>query len=143
MIRAFLDTNVLIDWILEKDRPNRTASLQIAQAILDRKIEGFVSTQSLIDTAYVAGRSGRSFAGFELLFRKMLRYLNLGGISSFEILHALDHHSGDFEDDAQIAYADNLFCGFFVSGDLELKHHAPVPDMEILTPTEFIERLQQ
>ena len=142
MIRAFLDTNVLIDWIVETDRPYREASLQIAQAILDHKLEGFVSTQSLVDTAYVASRAGCPFSCFEQLFRKMLQHINLTSLSSFDMLHALDHPSGDFEDDAQLSCADHEFCRYFVTGDSSLLRCKSFSDMEILSPPAFIQQLQ-
>ena len=142
MIRAYLDTNVLIDWLVEESRPNREASLSIAQAVLDGKIEGFISTQSLVDAAYIAQRSGCPFQRFEQLFRKMLRHLNLGGFNYSTIMDALNQFSGDFEDDAQLYYADELFCRMFVTGDLEMIRRHAVSDMELLTPPDFIAKLK-
>lgn len=143
MIRVYLDTNVLIDWLVENDRPNREASLLIAQAVLDGKIEGFISTQSLVDAAYIAQRSGCPFQRFEQFFRRMLRHLNLGGFDYGTIMDAINHFSGDFEDDAQLYYADELFCRMFVTGDLEMIRRHAFHDMELLTPPDFIAKLKR
>lgn len=143
MIRVYLDTNVLIDWIVTKDRPNREASLLIAQAVLDRRIEGFISSQSLVDTAYVAQRAGCDFSCFVQLFKRMLRVLNLGGFTYGTMMSALDHPTGDFEDDAQFQYADSLFCRFFVTGDADFARQHAAEDMEILSPGALIQALRQ
>ncbi|MBQ7269555.1 MAG: hypothetical protein IJS62_06865 [Bacteroidales bacterium] len=58
-------------------------------------IKGFISTQSLVDAAYIAQRSGCPFQQFEQFFRRMLRHLNLGGFNYSTIMDAFNHFSGD------------------------------------------------
>ena len=54
--RAFLDTNVLLDVLSTSERPSSEASEQIFEAIRSGIFEGFITTQSIIDAAYILSR---------------------------------------------------------------------------------------
>ena len=51
-MKAFLDTNVLLD-ILMDSRPEHEAALFLLQVIRSGDISGCLTTQSIIDAAYV------------------------------------------------------------------------------------------
>lgn len=143
-IRVYLDTNILIDLIIDKDRPNRESSLLIIQGIMDGRFEGYFSTQSIIDAAYVAQKKEKAFEPFKKLMKMLLKHINTCSISYGDIQNALDYYSGDFEDDAQFEEAENLLCRFFITGDkrMDISGH-PSTEMEVISPQAFINLIKQ
>lgn len=59
--RAFLDTNVLLDVLCTNRRPSAEASATLFQAIRSGILEGFITTQSIIDAAYILSRLSGNF----------------------------------------------------------------------------------
>ena len=51
-MKVFLDTNVLLDMLISS-RADHLCSLRLLKLIRDRKISGVLTTQSIIDAAYV------------------------------------------------------------------------------------------
>ncbi|MBR5432358.1 MAG: type II toxin-antitoxin system VapC family toxin [Bacteroidales bacterium] len=141
-IKAFLDTNVLLD-VLQTSRPGSEYSPVIFQAIWDRKIEAVVTTQSLIDAAYMAEKAGvqQVFLDFA---NKCCDYINIDSINSFDIRFACKNYQGDFEDDAQYYRAQDTRCDVFVTSDKDFhkKYQGRDPFLQFLTPQEFVKRME-
>ena len=133
--KVFLDTNILLD-LLVAGRDSE-ASLKIFRAVRNHEIEAQVTTQSLMDAAYCANRCGVTFDSFKSLIQDLIRYVNIDHINFFHILWAMDNHSGDFEDDAQVSCAIDGACDFFVTHDKEqLGRTLPEP-MVFISPEDF------
>lgn len=138
MIRVFLDTNVLMDWISE-ERPGNQIAKTIVSAAADKKISIIVSTQSLIDAAYSFRKSGLSFDKFEKYIAYLHKHAKIIGIDEIDLLWAISHHSGDFEDDMQYASAYNAVCDYFITRGKELlKLNDPFCPMTVMTPDNFV-----
>ena len=140
-MRVFLDTNVLMDWLLE-DRLCNAQAKTIITAAESHSFDLTISAQSLIDAAYSLRKKGLTFESL----RKSLDYLNsfahIVGIDNLDMLWALSHYSGDFEDDMQYASAYNNVCDFFITRDKKLTElNDKFNPMTVISPEDFVAQM--
>ncbi len=142
--RAFLDTNVLIDVLCTPGRPSAEASVTIFQAIRSGFLEGFITTQSIIDAAYILSRLSGRFdrEAFGRCILAMSDYLNINAIHIFDIRDAILHGSGDLEDDSQFAHADALGCDAIITSDKSFRRRETGSGPQFFTPESFVTRLR-
>ena len=143
-IKAFLDTNVLLDLFLE-GRKSTPASNAIVQAVFDGNIEAVITTQSLLDAYYVYhdAQNGQ-WELFSNLVNKVLNYANVDPLETFDLRWASQHFSGDFEDDAQLSKALDTCCDVFVTNDRKLRERQSGKHELLLfmSPEEFLTKMR-
>ena len=100
--KALLDTNVLLDVLCTSERPSAKASEVIFQAIRDGYLEGVVTTQSILDAAYILSRIGESFdrKAFGRSILAMMNFINIHSIHFLDVRDAILHPGTELEDDA-------------------------------------------
>jgi predicted nucleic acid-binding protein len=142
--RAFLDTNVLLDVLCKPKRPSADASATIFQAIRTGIFEGFITTQSLIDAAYILSRLSGRFdrEAFGQCVLAMTNYLNINAINVFDIRNAIIRSDGDLEDDAQFAHAEDLGCDAIITSDRSFRQRKDDSGPQFFTPESFVARLR-
>lgn len=142
--RAFLDTNVLIDVLCTPKRPSAEASATIFQAIRSGILEGFITTQSIIDAAYILSRLSGRFDrdAFGECILAMTNYLNINSIHIFDIRDAILRGSEDLEDDAQFAHADALGCDAIITSDKSFHQRKANSGPQLFTPETFVAHLR-
>ena len=140
-IKAFLDTNILMDIL--QNRPSSESSGIILQAVYQNKIEAVITTQSILDTSYIALKAGKVVSFFETV-QSWRNYINTDYISTFDLSWALKHFSGDFEDDAQVSRALDTCCDVFVTSDKKLRkrYDGKYELLQFLSPEEFVCKLK-
>jgi len=142
--KVLLDTNVLLDVLCTPDRPSADASAFIFQAIRDGCLEGVITTQSILDAAYILSRNATAFdrEAFGQCILSITNYINIDAIHYFDIRDAILHGGGDLEDDAQFAHADNEGCDAVVTSDREFRRRKEGSGLLFFTPEEFAARLR-
>ncbi len=103
-MRVLLDTNIILDFFLERE-PFFQSANQVFAAIVSEQIDAFISASSATDIFYIARRQTQSL---EEARRILTTTLNLFGVCPVdqEILNnALQSGMADFEDAVQIACA--------------------------------------
>lgn len=137
--KVFLDTNVLMD-VLLGNRPSSEASGIIFRAIKEGRMEGVITTQSLVDAANCLEKKGLFFQDS---FLKLFNFLNVETLGTFDLRHACIHGRGDFEDDAQYAKADEVSCDFFVTNDRRFRQRYETEEGSIrfYTPEEMVREM--
>lgn len=142
MVKAFIDTNVLLDLILE-NRPDNPAANKLFSAARSGYIECGISTQSIIDAEYTARKSGMGFESFKSILQHLLSFVKILSIDQLDLLWAISHHSGDFEDDAQYASAYSGVCDYFITRDKNLlKLNTPICPMTVISPADFVAAME-
>ena len=142
-LKAFLDTNVLLDILSMTPRPSAAASDVIIQAIRCGYLEGVITTQSIVDASYILSRGVHYDAGkFARAILSMLNYLNISGINVFDIRDALLHPGPDFEDDVQFAHADAENCDVVITSDRKFRLHGQSSGIQFFTPESFVAKLK-
>ena len=116
----------------------------IFQAIRDGCLEGVITTQSILDAAYILSRNAAAFdrEAFGQCILSITNYINIDAIHYFDIRDAILHGGGDLEDDAQFAHADNEGCDAVVTSDREFRRRKEGSGLLFFTPEEFAARLR-
>ena len=142
-MRVFIDTNVLMDWLLE-GRPCKESAQTIVTAAEEHHISLTISTQSIIDAAYSSRKAGLPHESFSESLRYLRTVARIVGIDDVDLLWAMSHYSGDFEDDMQYASAYNAVCDFFITRDEKLKAlNDKFNPMTVITPDEFVAQMME
>ncbi len=143
-LKVLIDTNVLLDVICPDGRPYADASASILKAVRDGYLEGELSTQSIIDAAYVASHTeGGMVEAFRCKILELSTFVNIDGMDFFSVMDAVKYCSGDFEDDAQLAFAYNTGCDIVLTGDKDFQARSgrKYDYIRFFTPQEFIDKL--
>ena len=140
VIKVFLDTNILVDFLCP-ERSGHEEAGKILSMILDGDIEAQISTQSIIDAAYIVQtKYGVSIEEFKEKIGYLRLRTNIGYVDSFNVKAAIADPDPDFEDSALIANAEYGFCDIFLTGDKKLLSRPKRPVMLIMTPQDFLSR---
>lgn len=138
--KVFLDINILLDLLFPQRKSE--AAVLILTAVKQNKLEAFVTTQSLLDAHYISHKSGVSYSDYIRLIKELRQYVNIGEIDMLDLDFAIDHHTGDLEDDAQYASALDACCDYFITRDKDLlAHNSDLIPMIVVSPEEFLEAI--
>ena len=137
-MKIFLDTNVLIDMMLDY-RQNHAESQAVSEIARKGGVAAAMSTQSIIDASYVILRREKlPIVVFKRLLTDLLKTATTVSINANDIGEAIASQLSDFEDAAQIACAVNSGCNVFISSDRKLKENGQI---QVLTPAEFLSKV--
>ncbi|TVP60767.1 MAG: putative toxin-antitoxin system toxin component, PIN family [Gemmatimonadales bacterium] len=131
-MRVVLDTNVVISGVFFGGLPRR-----ILQAWRDRRVHIVVSPEILDEYQRVGRRLGQRFDGVDL--QPFLQLLGVHG----ELVEAPalgESVTQDEDDEKFFACALAAGVGFIVSGDSHLLESSGWNGIEVVTPSDFVER---
>lgn len=137
-IKVFIDTNVLVDFFQE-ERAGHTAATNLFYLVYNSWVEAVISTQSLLDAAYVCRKHPSYNASlFKESVLYMLGHTNSSYIDTFDLKTALEDSNSDIEDSAQIAFAYSQRCDIIVTHDNRLLSRDVPSPIKVMTPEEFV-----
>ena len=135
--KVFLDTNILMDYILFRG-DEALAAEQIFDSSLDLKVNLYIAAHSLTNLFY-ALRKSFSVAERNQVIRLLCSLCNVRPVSDDNIIKAIDSgYTTDLEDALQIQCAVESDCDYFITRDHELFDKCPV---RTLLPHELIREL--
>ncbi len=108
------------------------------------KFEGELSTQSIIDAAFVASHTeGNMLESFRAKVNELSNYVNIDDMDFFSVMKAVDNCTGDFEDDAQYAFAKGTACDYVITSDRNFRkrHEGEDRFIQFFTPDELIDAI--
>ena len=136
-MKVFLDTNVILDWIL--DRPNFFAAeaTSIIEAGELGKIEIFVSSGSIYTLAYIIQKTNKTNSN--QIIEAILKIIKVLPIENATFQKALKLGITDIEDAFQYQIAsENTDIKYFITGNLKdfskVKNQMP----KVISPLDFI-----
>lgn len=141
MTKIFLDTNVILDLYI----PGREGKAA-AQSLFNLKesagddIRLFISFLSVANIAYVL-RKHFGKERLKELIRELFHFCDILSMSDYSIFEALESPCPNFEDALQISCAEMKECDFLLSSNLH--HFQGNTWMTVLTPAQFLEKLQE
>jgi predicted nucleic acid-binding protein len=138
MIRILLDTNVVLDALLDR-QPWIADARAIWQAHLNDQIAAHITATAVTDVFYVARRLAGSDQAW-LAVRACLDQLYLISVGSSELQTAAALGGRDFEDSLQIACAAGAKLDAIVTRDPAGFADSPV---EVVRPAELLSRLSE
>lgn len=137
-LKIYCDTNVLVDY-LSADRPCSETVRKMFNLLYSIKMQPCVSTQSIVDAAYIMCQSYKCpVEFFRDSIRKLLPDLAVVCISKGDIFEAAGKAVSDFEDMVQLACAKRNGCNVIVSSDKKFRHYT---DINVYTPEELLARV--
>lgn len=136
-MRLFIDTNIILD-MLEPKRAESEYTTIIFEEARKRRIELFVTTQSIIDSYYIGSKMGCSRQEIDTLITWILTHSNVRAIDSADVKLAVESGVDDIEDEAQVYLADDLGCNFFITKDKELLKREEFEGTSFKSPKQFV-----
>lgn len=137
-MKAFLDTNVLMD-ILMDARTEHEASLFLLQVIRSGDISGCMTTQSVIDAAYVQTQRRKTPSlSFKHAIKTVSGIVEVLSITTEDIDAANESMIDDYEDAAQLACAIRSGCDVIVTSDKKYQEYTDIPSF---TPQQLVSLL--
>ena len=138
MIHALLDTNVILDVLLDRT-PWNTDAVALWQAKLDGKFVACVTATSLTDIFYITRRYAGSEKAWQVIHTSLDQLSVIPvGIDELRLATTLD--GNDFEDNLQIACAISKQLDLIVTRDLA---GFPRNNIPILTPQQMLLKLTE
>ena len=113
--RIFLDTNVILDFLLERE-PFYYDALKLWVACEEESVEGYVSALTVNNVHYIAQRI-KSDTTAMIAVRGMRDVFNVVPLDKELMRRAADFHDRDFEDDIQLQSAIEAGCSHLFTRD--------------------------
>ena len=136
MIRALLDTNVVLDFLLDRD-PFASDAAIIWQATIERKLDIYISAITPINVFYIARKIKNAQLAREFV-KSLLASCLVCRADHATLESALSLPLKDFEDAFQVASAQTEGVDFLVTRDpADYKNI----DFPVISPAECVARL--
>lgn len=133
MIRILLDTNILLNWLIEQNEKHEEASKLVISCLIDGT-EGFVTSHSLTDVFYVLRKyhpNPEQRRKFILIIVNNFTILTENQDRFYEVLY--DTNFFDLEDGLQMKCAENAELDFIVTENLKDFENSTIPAIDIQT----------
>ena len=131
--RIFLDTNVLLDYLLERE-PFYYDALKLWAACEEGTVEGYVSALTVNNVHYIAHRL-KSETTAMIAVRGILSVFNVVPLDKELMKLAADFHDRDYEDDIQLQSAIRSGCTHLFTRD---PTHFHTKALAIVPPSSFL-----
>lgn len=137
-MKAFLDTNIMLDFLGERD-PFYLSAAKIATLADKGKIEIFVSALSYTTVSYFLAK----YEGIEKTKDKLRKFKVISKICELDekiIEKGLNSEFSDYEDSLQYFSALRLDCDIFITRNVNDFKGVQIP---VMTPDEFLNSLKK
>lgn len=138
MIKAYIDCNILLDWLLDRE-PFSSYSAKIIELIETRKILGLVSPLTLANTYYVISKELNKKIADEFILDS-LRIFSVPGISLNNVKEAVANKFKDFEDDIHSSIAAENNVDFLITRN---KKDFKNDQFKVLDAEEFLRTIER
>lgn len=134
-MEILIDTNVILNYITERDDPFRESSKKIMELCAEEKVNGYIAFHSLSIIWYVLRKKSENERRFWL--KNVCEILPVVGATHEQVLEAIDQvNFTDFEDCLQDKCAQNIGAHYIITCNVNDFINA---NTKIINPKEFIE----
>ena len=134
MIKALIDTNIIIDFFLRR-KPFYKNAETIFKKINDKKVEGYISASAVTDIFYLLQRAKGNLDATNCIF-KLIQIIEILGVDKQTMINALLLNWTDFEDAVQVQVALENEIDVIITRNT--KDFQNIKKIKVLTPKEFI-----
>ena len=138
-MKVFVDTNVALDFLLERE-PFFQNTYLLFEAIAADRISGYVSATSLTDIFYIVRKQTKSVERARQAVSDLLVLMAICPVDRTILEAALSSEERDFEDVVQVTCAVSQHLNAVITRDAEGFSTSPIP---VLTVAELLSRLSQ
>lgn len=135
--KLFLDTNVLLDFLLQRDGWEDVARL--IDLACREEIRCYCSYLSVADIAYIVRKTADA-EGVRTVVRELMSWCEVMSPSSMDISMAVKTPHPDFEDSLQILSAEQKDCDVIVTNNL--KHFVAYTDVPVMSCSTLIDMMR-
>lgn len=137
--KLFIDTNVLIDVVTNRNQPHVIFSQRLFAEAYRGNIELYVLSLSFVTTVYVARRYHLSEKETKRTLRNLSSFMHVVGLSKEEVLTMLDTEWNDYEDALQNSAALNVNAEYIITGNVS---DFTESSLKVLTPQQYLSEKQ-
>lgn len=137
-MRVLIDTNVLLDYLLERD-PFLQEAIALFNAIDTQQVIGYVTATTLTDIFYIARRQTRKVELARQAVAYILAVMDVCSVDRTILEAALASGLGDFEDAVQIYCAASQTLDAIVTRDTQGFVGSTIP---VLSIRQLLQQLQ-
>ena len=139
MMRILLDTNILIDYLTERE-PFCRAAQRIISGCKNRDYDGVVAAHSIVDMFFILRKHFTNSERRKLLLA-FCEILQVEAVDREKLQAALENEMfADFEDCLQVECARAMNVDFIITRNP--KDYA-LSDVKILSPEQFVEKFNE
>ncbi|MBF0548367.1 MAG: PIN domain-containing protein [Candidatus Riflebacteria bacterium] len=136
MIKAYIDCNILLDWLLERE-PFSSYSAKIVELTENKKIISLVSPLTLANSYYIITKEINKKIADEFI-RDCLRIFSVIGITLKNVEEAVFNRYKDFEDDIHSSIAAENNVDYLVTRN---KKDFKSEKFKVLDAEEFLKKI--
>ena len=115
MIKIFIDTNILLNAILNRDNE---VSQNILKFLIERDIAIYISDITIANIAYIL-RKEFSILGLKQILLEIEKEFNIIGANNFIIKKSLQSNFQDIEDSIQYFCAKSINCNLIITNNIK------------------------
>jgi predicted nucleic acid-binding protein len=138
MIRAVIDTNIILDIALKRD-PYFEFSSRIFDIIDDQLLEGYITASSITDIYYIASKQKDKIQAKNFLLN-LIQILEILGVDKDIIIESLNSDLSDFEDAVQVYTAKSNAIDLIITRNVVDFANS---GMRAVTPEDFILQIEK
>jgi predicted nucleic acid-binding protein len=135
--KVFLDTNIIIDYLLET-RHKHLLAKDIISHCYNGSLNGCISETVITNTAYIV-RKMLNQAQLNFVFGGFCSFLDVLGISSPLVIKACNANFNDLEDAILYQIALENECQYFITTNTKDFISISQSQLKVVTPEEFLE----
>lgn len=133
MEKIFLDTNVILDLIQEREGADNARKI-VEYSQRNDYIHIYVSYLSIANSAYILRK--RTIQEIKSEISSLFKIVNILPSGDMQIMSAMKSGSPDFEDALQIACAEEKDCDLIITRNPD--HFRDYTEISVLSPEEFV-----
>ena len=137
MYKIFLDTNILLDYLID-GREGNPAAKRIMILTVEEKLVSCVSPISLLNIYYIL-RQQRSEQERKLIIESFLEILDTVELDLDTLQLGLYTPINDYEDGVQYMSAKKVSADFIITGDQQFRNYDL--DIQRISSSDFIEKI--
>lgn len=129
-----IDTNVMLDVLLKRE-PFVKQAKDILLSCMKGEHKGYITTASVTDLFYIAGRQMEDLHILYLLLDDLFETIRLCSVNNGDVMAAMDQRGLDFEDCLVAVCARRAGCEAIITRNIKDFQNAPV---RAITPEDFL-----
>lgn len=137
MFKILLDTNILLDFLIN-EREGNHASQRIMELTVEEKLESYVSPISILNIFYIL-RKQRTEQERKEIIESFLEILTIVELDLDTLQLGLYVPIADYEDGIQYLSAKKVNADFIITGDQQFRNYNL--DIQSISSSEFIEKI--
>jgi predicted nucleic acid-binding protein len=132
---VLIDTNVALDWMLQREPFFENAQLVI-NAVEKGEIFGLISASAITDIYFLSKRELKNNAKARVVLRKLLNIIKVSAVDENTIYNAFNLEWPDFEDAVQYAVAENIDADYIVTRNTK---DFATSEIQAITPSDLLD----